>query len=62
MEGLAAATGLTAVTTAMADIPTYMTSVWDVMTSNPYTVTFLGAGLIYLGIRIFRSVKRAAMR
>ena len=54
--------GLTTITSALETIPTYMESVWNVMVSNPYTVTFLAVGFVFLGIRVFRAIKRAASR
>ncbi len=53
MEGFSVAD---AVTTAMG----IFTSVIDVIIENPYLIAFLGAALIPLGFKIFKSAKSAA--
>lgn len=54
--------GLSTVTGAMSTVTGFMETVWDVMTSNPYITVFLAVGFVYVGIRIFKAVKRAAAR
>lgn len=44
----------------MGDLVSVMNEVWEVMTSNPLFLTFLGASLFGVGIYMFRRIKRAA--
>lgn len=58
MEG--PTTTITPIITAMGDLVDVMGEVWEVMTSNPLFLVFLGASLFAVGIGMFRRVKRAA--
>lgn len=59
-EGSVAAGGMSAVLSAMDTVVSLMTKVWDLMTSNPLLTLFLAASLIYVGVGVFRAIKRAA--
>ena len=45
---------------ALDDVVDVMGEVWKVMTGNPLLVAYLAAGLIGVGVWIFRKVKRSA--
>lgn len=59
MEG-SATTTLTPVITAMGDLVDIVGKVFTMMLGNPYLVTLMGAGLLAVGIRLFRKAKSAA--
>lgn len=52
--------GMPAVLSAFDTVTSLMTKVWDLMTSNPLLTLFLAAGLVAVGVRVFRQIKRAA--
>lgn len=52
--------GMPAVLSAFDTVTSLMTKVWDLMTSNPLLTLFLAAGLVAIGVRVFRQIKRAA--
>ena len=45
---------------AMDTVVQLMSKVWELMTSNPLLTLFLAAGLLTIGVRVFRQIKRAA--
>lgn len=51
---------MNAVMGSMSTVTQLMTSVWDMMTSNPLLTLFLAVGLISIGVAVFKKVKRAA--
>nr|WP_325296711.1 hypothetical protein [uncultured Dysosmobacter sp.] len=51
---------MSAVIGSMSTVTELMTSVWDMMTSNPLLTLFLAVGLIGVGVTVFKKVKRAA--
>ena len=53
-------TGLVPIVTGMGNLVNIMGEVWEVMVSNPLLVTFLGASLFFVGIKMFRKIKSAA--
>lgn len=53
-------TTITKIINGMSDLVSIMEQVWEVMTSNPLFVLFLGASLFSVGIWLFCRVKRAA--
>ena len=52
--------GMPAVLGAFDTVNSLMNSVWTLMTSNPLLTLFLAAGLLTIGVRAFRQIKRAA--
>lgn len=52
--------GMPAVLGAFDTVTSLMNSVWTLMTSNPLLTLFLAAGLLSIGVRAFRQIKRAA--
>lgn len=52
--------GMSAVLGAFDTVTSLMNSVWTLMTSNPLLTLFLAAGLLTIGVRAFRQIKRAA--
>lgn len=54
------ASGMPAVLGAFDTVTSLMNSVWTLMTSNPLLTLFLAAGLLTIGVRAFRQIKRAA--
>lgn len=52
--------GMAAVLSAFDTVVSLMNEVWKLMTSNPLLTLFLAAGLLTIGVRVFRQVKRAA--
>ena len=52
--------GMPAVLSAFDTVTSLMDSVWTLMTSNPLLTLFLAAGLLTIGVRAFRQIKRAA--
>ena len=50
------------ITSTMDDLVGVMNEVWNVMTSNPLLLVFLGVSLFGVGIRLFKKVKSAAKR
>ncbi len=62
MEGTpaAAATGMDAVLEATDTVSTLMGDVWTLMTSNPLLTLIVAAGVLTIGLGIFRRVKRTA--
>lgn len=59
MEGTAS-TGMDAVLSATDTITSLMSKIWNVMTGNPLLTLFLAAGVLTLGLGIFRAVKKTA--
>lgn len=59
-EGGGGTTGMPAVLGAFETVTSLMNSVWTLMTSNPLLTLFLAAGLLTIGVRAFRQIKRAA--
>jgi len=51
---------MAAILASMTTITDLVTSVWELMTSNPLLTLFLAAGLLTIGVRVFRQIKRAA--
>ena len=51
---------MAAVTAAMSSITSLVTSVWELMTSNALLTVFLSAGLLGVGVGVFRQIKSAA--
>lgn len=61
MEGTtAAATGMDAVISATDTVASLMGKVWNVMTANPLLTLILAAGVLTIGLGIFRKVKKTA--
>lgn len=54
------ASGMPAVLGAFDTVVSLMNKVWELMTSNPLLTLFLAAGLLTIGVRVFRQIKRAA--
>lgn len=52
--------GMPAVLGAFETVTSLMNSVWTLMTSNPLLTLFLAVGLLSIGVRAFRQIKRAA--
>ena len=52
--------GMPAVLGAFDTVTSLMNSVWQLMTSNPLLTLFLASGLLTIGVRAFRQIKRAA--
>ena len=52
--------GMSAVLGAFDTVVSLMNKVWELMTSNPLLTLFLAAGLLTIGVRVFRQIKRAA--
>lgn len=52
--------GMSAVLGAFDTVTSLMEKVWILMTSNPLLTLFLAAGLLSIGVRAFRQIKRAA--
>lgn len=50
--------GMTEVTSGITNLGTIMTSVVGMITGNPILVLFLAAGVVGLGIGLFRKLKR----
>lgn len=59
-EGTTGSSGMPAVLGAFETVTSLMNSVWTLMTSNPLLTLFLAAGLLTIGVRAFRQIKRAA--
>lgn len=59
-EGGGGTSGMPAVLGAFDTVTSLMNSVWTLMTSNPLLTLFLAAGLLTIGVRAFRQIKRAA--
>ncbi len=57
MEGTTS-NGMDAVLSATDTIATLMGKVWTIMTSNPLLTLFLAAGVLSIGLVIFRKVKK----
>lgn len=51
---------MSAVLGAFDTVVSLMNKVWELMTSNPLLTLFLAAGLLTIGVRVFRQIKRAA--
>lgn len=60
MASEGSSTGMPAVLGAFDTVTSLMNSVWTLMTSNPLLTLFLAAGLLTIGVRAFRQIKRAA--
>lgn len=58
--GAGAASGMDSVMAAIPVISSLLSGVFDLMTGNPLLALFLAAGLVGVGITVFRKVKRAA--
>lgn len=58
--GSSGVSGMPAVLGAFETVTSLMNSVWTLMTSNPLLTLFLAAGLLSIGVRAFRQIKRAA--
>ena len=56
----AVSTGISTITAAIPTLTTLVSGVFDLMVANPLLVVFLAAGLIKVGITIFKGAKRAA--
>lgn len=52
--------GMPAVLGAFDTVTSLMGNVWTLMTSNPLLTLFLAAGLLSIGVRAFRQIKKAA--
>lgn len=59
-EGDGGTSGMSAVLGAFDTVTSLMEKVWILMTSNPLLTLFLAAGLLSIGVRAFRQIKRAA--
>ena len=59
-EGGSTSGGMPAVMSSFTVVTNLMNSVWELMTSNPLLTLFLAAGLLSIGVRAFRQIKRAA--
>ena len=46
--------------TSVDTVVTLLEKCWTLMTSNPLLTLFLAAGLLTIGVRAFRQIKRAA--
>ena len=53
-------TGMAAILASMTTITDLVTSVWELMTSNPLLSLFLAASLLGVGVGVFRRIKRAS--
>ena len=51
-----------AIQTGMTTVTGFMDDIFTLMTSNAYLATFMAAGFIYLGVRVFRWLKHAATK
>lgn len=51
---------MSAILSSMDTVTTLMGNIFTLMTANAYLTVFLAAGLVGVGISIFRRVKRAA--
>ncbi len=61
MEGTPATpTGMDAVLEATDTVASLMGKVWTLMTSNPLLTVIVAAGVLTIGLGIFRKVKRTA--
>lgn len=60
MESPATPTGMDAVLAATDTVASLMGKVWNVMTSNPLLTLVLAAGVLTIGLSVFRKVKRTA--
>lgn len=58
--GASGTTGMDAVLGAMTTLTSLLSSVWELMTSNPLLTLFLAASLLSVGVYAFRQVKRAS--
>ena len=54
------ATGIAVVTGAISGVVDVVGQIFTVMTGNPYLLFFMAAGLLCVGIGIFKQLKRAA--
>lgn len=59
MEG-STPTGMEAVLSATDTISTLLGKVWTIMTSNPLLTVTVAAGLLSIGLAVFRKVKKTA--
>lgn len=53
-------TGMTAIVNGATTITTLVGNVFDMITSNPLLCVFAAAGLLSIGIGVFKRLKRAA--
>ena len=51
---------MAAILASMTTITDLVTSVWELMTSNPLLSLFLAASLRGVGVGVFRKIKRAS--
>ena len=51
---------MNAVMSSMDTITGLMTSVWNMMTSNPLLTLMLAVGLVSVGVAVFSMIRRAA--
>ena len=51
---------MAAILASMTTITDLVTSVWELMTSNPLLSLFLAASLLGVGVSVFRRIKRAS--
>lgn len=51
---------ISAITGALPTLTTVVNSIFDMIVGNPLLVVFAAAGLLYVGIRIWRRLRRAA--
>lgn len=58
--GFLEATGITAITGAVSTITTMVGDVFSTITGNALLCVFAAAGLLGVGISVFRRLKRAA--
>ena len=61
-DGSSSSNGLTTVMDYMDEVASLCTSVWNLLTSNPYFAMYLAIGLLSAGLAIFRRAKRVARR
>lgn len=54
------AVGMEAVTTSMGEVITFAGTILDTITNNPILVFIFAAGLVPIGFRILKGLKKAA--
>lgn len=60
MEGTTTATGMDAVLSATDTVANLMGKVWNIMTANPLLTVIVAAGVLTIGLGIFKKVKKTA--
>ena len=60
MEETVATTGMESIISATETISTLVGSVFDMITGNALQVVFVAAGLIGVGVGVFKKIKKAA--